>query len=96
MDPGFRRDDNLVGEEASFARTGGGVPDIAALLGDAGFFVAHPGEGGDTLADLFLRGQAKAQPEARLGGVAVNRPFRSGVEGDAGLRAGCTNFRTST
>src|SRR5271170_5192349 len=62
----------------------GRAADIAALLGDAGLFVADPREAGDALADLVLGRRAEAQPEARFGGRAVTRPFRPRVESDAG------------
>src|SRR5580704_18509906 len=70
----------------SVAGSGGGVADVAALLRDAGLLVADPGEGGDALADLLLGGQAEAEPQPRLRGGAVDRPFRTRIEGDAGLQ----------
>src|SRR5712691_11864736 len=65
-----------------------GAPDVAALLGDARLFVADPREGGDALADLLLRRRAEAQPQARLGGLAVTGPFRPGIERNAGIERG--------
>ena len=53
------------------------MPDIAALLGDAGLFVADAGEVGDALADLVLGRRAEAEPEPRFCGLAVARPFRT-------------------
>src|SRR5712691_7414159 len=70
---------------SSAARALRRVPDIAALLGDAGLFVANAGEVGDALADLVLGRRAKAQPQPRLGGIAIARPFRPVVKRDAGI-----------
>src|SRR5436853_426503 len=75
----------LIGVKRRLSRrAGGGVADVAALLGDAGLLVADPREGGDAVANLLLCRQAKAQPQPRLGGGAVDRPFRPRVEGDPG------------
>src|SRR5260370_42448629 len=68
------------------------MPDVAALLGDAGLLVADSREPGDAVAYLLLGGQTKAQPQPRLGGFAVDRPFRPGIERDAGLERRLQQF----
>src|SRR3954447_7562371 len=61
------------------------MPHVAALLGDAELFVADPSETGDALADLLFCRQPETQPQARASGLAIDRPFRSRIEGDSGL-----------
>src|SRR5215469_12372029 len=64
------------------------APHVAALRRDAGLLVADLGERGDALADFPLRGQRKAEPEPRLAVRAVDRPFRAGIERNAGIGGG--------
>src|SRR6266849_345979 len=75
-------------KKSSAAGAERGVPNVGALLGDAGLFVADPGKTSDALADLLLRSRAKAQPQPRLGCLAVAGPFRPGIERDAGIEGG--------
>src|SRR4029077_19458827 len=84
--------DSALGAGSSIARALGGMADVAALLGDAGLLVADPGKAGDAFADFVLGRRAEAQPETRFGGLAIARPFRPRVEGDAGVERGLDEF----
>src|SRR4051794_24383651 len=84
--PGWCVAAEMSGVSASGA--GGGVADVAALLGDAELLVTDLGEGGDALADLLLCRQRETQPEPRLRAVSVDGPFRPWIERDARLQRG--------
>src|SRR4051794_30880097 len=66
---------------------------IGAAFGHAELLAADFREHGDALADLFVRGTGETQPQAAAGIGLVGRPFRPGVDGDAGGECGLIQFQ---